>query len=269
MYFVPRPIIVWVKFYLLTNALFRDAFVEEYDVLNQEFFHNYSIGDGGLKGDGLDFDCFVNDDNIETLLAVIDNILGTKSFNEKEIYKLVLDCPELKIYSESKVRKFFNENIFFNENEQNYNLKTHFETIRKALKQRSFYELASIGIESLLGEWRSVAETGAIAFNYNMTDFMALGKSVRLVIAQYDEKHYTFTCFGKVVDYTNSEESEIALHDSIVRMQDGYLHHYYKDIRNGFYFSHVAPVYDFTDRGFSTQVQDVGFTFEKDERNAY
>ncbi len=258
-YFAPADIIVWMKFYLLSGTAFKEAFPEGYEEIANMFFWDYRIGGGGLAGDGFNLDHFLNDGNIDLFAGIVANILISNSLSRSEIMAMVAASEALKPFKEETVQKFVSENISF---DGNFSVKEHFEMLLRALKMRSFYLLANINIEQLAGQWASTAETGALSINYNMTDFMPLGDRVRLLITKFDERFYTFTCMVRVHDYVSNEELEIAVRDTYVTLENGYLYHYYK-MKEGFELSFRRPIFEYYGNTFKTQFGNVGLTFER------
>ncbi|AWH84268.1 hypothetical protein HYN59_03680 [Flavobacterium album] len=258
-YFTPKDIITWMKFYILSEEAFIEAFPEAYEEIAHNFFWDQHLGYGGLAGDSFNLDKFLNDDNIDAFSAIVANILARHSLSKEEIYAKVSTSEKLKEFERAKVNLFLAENLYF---EDPLAVKKHFELLQRALQKRSFYELADIRMEDLEGEWISTAETSALDYNYNMTDFMALGSRVRLLISKYDERFYMSTWLVRVCDYTTREELDFAVRQTYVTLEDGYLSHYYKG-KEGFDFSFRSPVFDYSGDTLKTQFWDVGFTFQR------
>ncbi len=258
-YFTPVAIIVWMKFYILSESTFREAFPKAYDAIANNFFWDYHLGYGGLAGNSFNLDEFLNDGNIEAFKGVIADILASYSLSKEEIRTKVAHSEKLKEFEKEKVEKLLSDNIYFDDS---FGVKEHFQVLLHALQKGSFYVLADIGIEDLEGEWFSTFETGALDFNYNMTDFMALGSRVRLTVTKYDDRFYMSTWLVKVCDYTTREEREFAVRQTYVTLEEGYLNHYYKSVE-GFDFRLRSPVFDYDCNTFKTQFGNVGFIFQR------
>lgn len=258
-YFTPVAIIVWMKFYILSESTFREAFPKAYDAIAHNFFWDYHLGYGGLAGDSFNLDEFLNNGNIEAFSEVVAHILDSYSLTKEEIRTKVAASEKLKEFEKEKVEKLLSDNIYFDES---FGVKEHFQILLSALQKDSFYALADIGIEDLEGEWVSTSETSALDFNYNMTDFMPLGSRVRLTITKYNDRFYMSSWLVKVYDYTTREEREFAVRQTYVILREGYLSHYYKH-GEGFDLSFRSPVFEYKDDTFRTQFGDVGFTFQR------
>ncbi|MEL1245209.1 hypothetical protein AAEO56_13110 [Flavobacterium sp. DGU11] len=258
-YFTPANIIVWMKFYLLSDSAFREAFPEAYDHIAHYYFREYHIGGGGLEGDGFNLDSFLNDENTDRFSAIIADMLSRHSMLRDEINAMVSASEALKPFKEETVQRFFSDNISFDDASD---LRTHFELLQQALKQRSLYDPADIGIEELAGEWISTFETEQLRINYNMTDFTPLGTRIRLLITKHDELFHKFTCLAKVYDYVSKEELEIAVRQTYVTLQNGYLLHHYQ-VNESFELSFKRPVLGYNGNTFKTQFGNVGLTFER------
>lgn len=258
-YFTPVNIIRWMKFYILSEEAFIEAFPEAYEDIAYNFFWDRHLGYGGLEGDNFNLDKFLNDENTDAFLEIITHILDNHSMSKDEIREKVAASEKLKEFQSEQAELFLAENIRF---DNSFGVKEHFEVLQRALQKRSFCELADICIEDLDGEWVSTAETGAFDFNYNMTDFMALGTRVRLIVTRYDDRFYMMSWLVRVYDYVSRDERDFAVRQTYATLEKGYLHHHYKE-NEVFHFSFRSPVFEYTGNTFMTQFRDIGFTFQR------
>ena len=248
-----------MKFYILSEEAFTEVFPEASAEISSYFFWDQHLGYGGLAGDSFNLDHFLDNSNVDRFSMIVAALLDSYSMSKEEIRAKVIASEKLKEFERIKVARFLAVNIDFDEA---FGVKEHFEILQRALQKRTFYELSHTPIEDLEGEWTSTYETGALDYNYNMTDFMALGKQVKLVISKHDQRFYISTWLVKVYDYTTREERDLAVRQTYVTFRNGYLHHHY-DTEGGFYFSHRSPVFDYKVETFQTQFGDVGFTFRR------
>lgn len=248
-----------MKFYILSEEAFIEAFPEAYSEISRSFFWDHHLGYGGLAGDSFNLDNFIDDSNIGIFSRIVANLLDSYSMSKEEIRAKVATSEKLNEFDREQVIQFLAGNICFDDE---FGVKEHFEVLHHALQKHSFYELCDIRIEDLEGEWVSTAETSAFDFNYNMTDFMALGSRVRLIVTQYDDRFYIMSWLVRVLDYVSREEREFAVRQTYAFPENGYLHHHYKE-KEVFHFSFRSPVFEYTGNTFATQFRDIGFTFQR------
>lgn len=265
LYFTGARLITLMKLYLFAENDFRQHFSEECAALEAEFFNPYKIGGGGIKNNGFDLDRFLNDQNIDAFSDILQKILIENELSNDQTAKNVATVTAFAQYDETKIKDFLINNLIFNEPQNGNELKTLFIVVYAALKQGYFYKVSDTYAGQLLGEWRSVRETGQLRINYNMTDFMPLGDQIHLIVSPYNDELLRFSCLTKVMNYTTQKESELTIRETYIKIQDGYILHHYLD-NEGFRFLYKSPIHGYDGRSFETQVGDIGFTFEKIEQ---
>lgn len=265
LYFTSARLITLMKLYLLSENDFRLQFHEECAQLEKEFFGTYKIGGGGLKNDGFDLDRFLNDQNTAAFSNILHKILVEKELTNDQTTKNIVALAGFAQYEKDTIQEFIIDNRIFNDPQKGNELKILFEAVYAALQQGFFYKVSDIHAEQLIGEWLSTKETGQLRVNYNMTNFMPLGDTIHLIVSRYNNDFLRFSCLAKVMDYDTKKEGEFTVRDTLINIQDGYIHHHYLD-GDDFRFLYKSPVYGFDGRHFETQVGDIGFTFEKMEK---
>ncbi|WP_300486000.1 hypothetical protein [Flavobacterium sp.] len=251
-----------MKLYLLSENDFRVLFREECAQLEKEFFGTYKIGGGGIKNDGFDLDRFINDQNSEAFATILQKILVEKEFTSAQIAKKIASLAGFAPYDKAAIQEFIKDNLIFNDPQKGNDLKLVFVVVYTALKQGGFYKASDIHPNQLLGEWLSTRETGQLRINYNMTNFMPLGNKIHLIVSRYDDNFLSFSCLAKVMDYDTKEEGELTVRDTLINIQDEYIHHHYLDGEN-VRFLYKSLIYGFDGSRFETQIDNIGFTFEK------
>lgn len=265
LYFTDARLITLIKLYLFAENDFKLQFSEEYAELEKEFFNPYKIGGGGIKNNGFDLDRFLNDQNIDAFSGILLKILIENKLTNDQTAKNVATIAAFAQYDEAKIKDFLMDNLIFNEPQKENELKTLFIVVYAALKQGCFYKVSDTPTYELIGNWYSIRETGQLRINYNMTDFMPLGNRIHLIVSRYNQDFHRFSCLAKVMNYTTEKESELTVRETYIKIQEGYIHHHYFDNEN-FHFLYKSPIHGYDGHRFETQVGDIGFTFEKMEK---
>ena len=249
LYFTDEKLIFWTKFYLLLDFDFKSKFQTTHDYLEKEFYRNFGVSSS------LNFDTFLDEHNISTFLNIVENIISSEPLTNNEIYKDFFDCYLLKGYEQKKIRNLLSHNSL-----DKNNLKEHFIFLKTALNRKSFYDLTFAKSAEFIGEWISTKETGQLRINYNMTDLTPIGTQIRLSIQKHHEDFYLFTCLAKAHDYMFDKTHDVEVFATLIKMENGYIHHYRKD---DLVFIYKRPIYNFRPNTFITQTYDIEFTFEK------
>jgi len=161
----------------------------------------------------------------------------------------------LKQYEKKELGRLVSDNLLDKDN-----LKELFIFLRNAIKTSSFYNLSFIDAEQIVGDWMSTKETGQLRINYNMTDLTPMGNQIRLRIEKHSDEFYSFLCFAKAHHYRLDQVQDIKVFGTLVKIVNGYFHHYRE---SDLMFIFKRPIYNFNGNMFTTQTNDIEFSFKK------
>jgi hypothetical protein len=251
LYFSDKRLIFWIKFYLLNDPSFQSAFSGEYETLLNEFRRDPKY----IGSIPMDFDRFLNSNNQGSLLRIFEDLIEKESFLDKDIIKKTFGSELVQQYDKKMLGRIVADNL-----SGKNNLKELFTFLQHSISKSSFYSLSFIAVEQIVGDWLSTKETDQLRINYNMTDLTPIGSQVRLSISKHDDEFYAFECFAKAQDYTNGKVGEIRVFYTLIKITDGYFHHYhFEDLT----FLYKRPIYNFNNNMFVTQTDKIEFVFER------
>ncbi len=250
-YSTKKNFVFLVFFELLNNAEFENLLSNEYNILLKAF--NQSLGYKNFKE--LNLNIILKKENTSHFIKIFESINFNRFNSISENPNTVLKS---KIFADKNLKQI--GRIIYEELENKTNVTDLYEAILHCLRFESFHKLSIVNQEDLIDDWISISETGQLRINYNMTNWMPIGSQIELKIEKFNNEFYKFICLAKAMDYDSRETLLIQVHETNIKIQDGFFYHYHFE-SNAFLYK--KPIYDFKNDTFKTEIDDYHFLFRR------
>lgn len=250
-YFTEKQFTFWTLFYLLLEPRFQQLNPERYVGLKAGFLSRVH----GDSANDIYFDADFGKDKFAQLTRIIDSIADEEPLTSADLRKDLFDCPLFGEFDRNYLATIYHRNAVIGNDFQE-----HFAFLRSAFHSGSFYALDHVDPSALLGEWKSIKESGQLRVHYNMTDVSPLDDKLRLSVTWGPDGFLDFKAFTEVVHMFSSGISGFMVHDSFARCNQGFLEHYSPRDQ---VFLYKRPLLEAGSNHFTTQLENHQFTFER------
>ncbi len=246
-----KNFIFLILFELLNNEEFEHLLPKEYNILLNQFNQNLELS----NFEKLDLNIALKNENKISFIKIFESIYSNRF---KLISKNENDVLKSKLFQNKDFKKI--GKIIYKELDNKINETDIYNTILNGLKFETFCELSIVNPKDLIDNWVSIKESGQLRINYNMTDWMPIGSKIELKIEEFNSEFYKFICLANVMNYNSKETLLINVHETNVKIKNGYFFHYHMETND---FLYKKPIYEFENNIFKTDIDDYQFVFQR------
>ncbi|MFB3385871.1 hypothetical protein [Flavobacterium sp. LAR06] len=246
-----KNFIFLIFFELLNNAEFENLLPNEYSILLKKFNQNLQY----KNFEKLDLNIILKEDNKSYFIKIFESIYSNRF---SSLLGNINTALKSKIFLDKDLKQI--GKILYEELDNKANETDFYNAIIHCLKFESFHVLSIVNQEDLIDDWISISETGQLRINYNMTNWSPIGSKIELKIEKFNDDFFKFICLAKAMDYDSREILLVEVHETNIKIQDGFFYHYHFESN---IFLYKKPIYDFKNDTFKTEIDDYHFLFQR------